>query len=389
MTLASLLLIVLCGFVGLVLWHYLGYPAFLSVVPWERVSSSSQEFRSSTSESLPDVSIIIAAYNEEGVIEDRIRNCLSVDYPENKLQVIVGSDGSTDQTVECARAVDDPRVTVLDFEDNEGRASVHNRSVTHATGDVLAFTDAETGYREDCLKELVQPFRDANVGAACGRLEVDNLGEDSIGEGMGLYWRWEYRMRTLQSELGILTKMTGANMAMRKSLYRELPDAIDIDQAAGFISYINGMRCEYVPSSVAYERFPTSLSGELNTRKRLTTQALTSIAAHSAVLNPLQYPKQALNTVSYWVLRYLMPFLFASVLIVSVILSLLDPVFITLLVPQVMFAAFGAIGYLLEKYDRTIPPFSVIFSYCWANLGVVLGVLNFMSGNRVDTYEPQ
>lgn len=382
MNFTILLAVVLFGLVGLIVWHYIGYLVFLTLIPWKRTSSTTQG-------SLPHVSIIIAAYNEEEVIADRIRNCLSLEYPPDKLQIIVGSDGSTDQTVAHARSVDDSQVKVLDFDENNGRASVHNRCVGYANGDILAFTDAETRYREDCLRKLVQPFSDPNVGAVCGRLEVDNLGEDSIGEGMGIYWRWEYRMRTLQSERGILTKMTGANMAMRSSLYRELPDAIDIDQAAGFISYINGMRCEYVPSAVGYERFPTSLSGELNTRKRLTTQALTSIAAHAIVLNPLRYPRQTLNTVSYWLLRYLMPFLLTSVLVVSVLLSLLNSMFIVLLVPQLMFVVFGAVGYLLEQNNRTIRPFSVIFSYCWANFGVLLGVVDFLSGNRVDTYEPQ
>ena len=382
MNLTTPLIVTLFVLIGLIVWHYIGYPLFLTVVPWGRTSSTEIE-------SFPSVSIIIAAYNEEDVIEDRIQNCLSVDYPEDKLEIIVASDGSTDQTVKRAQSINDPRVKVLDFEENRGRASVHNRSCVHATGEIIAFTDAETRYQDDCLRELVQPFSDPDVGAVCGRLEVDDLGGDSIGEGMSIYWRWEYRMRRLQTEVGILTKMTGANMAMRSSLYTKLPDSIDIDQAAGFLAVLDGMRCEYVPSAIGYERFPTSLAGELSTRKRLTTQSLTSIAAHSMVLNPLQLPKQALNTLSYWLPRYLMPFLLISVLVVSIVLSLLNSAFILVLLPQLAFAICGVIGYVFEHYGLTVRPFSIVFSYCWANLGVVLGVMDFISGNRVDTYEPQ
>jgi glycosyltransferase involved in cell wall biosynthesis len=254
-----------------------------------------------------DLSIIITAYNEEGKIKSRIRNCLNQEYPYGNLEVIVGSDGSTDKTVEEARKCSGENVRILDFPQNRGRSQVHNDCVEVSNGDILLFTDADTKFDDGCVEALVNPFRDALVGCSGGELRSKSFESSSIGTGQSAYWRWEYQLRRLQSCLGVLTKVSGALMAMRKTVYQELPPDIDIDQAAGPLSLLQGYINTHQSRAKAREVFPSTIEDGVNTRVRLTLRGLTAISKFGTLLNPIKYPLISVNYVSYRLMRYVAP----------------------------------------------------------------------------------
>lgn len=370
-------------FTGLILWHFLGYGLTLMFLATfkPRTSRVAQG-------PLPMVSIIIPAYNEEKVIAKRIENCLALDYPRERMEVVVGSDGSTDKTVEIAKTYESQGVRVLDFPTNRGRSQVHNDCVKAARGEIIFFTDADTEYKPDCIRKMVRHYADPKVGCVGGELRSGSFKEGAIGGGQGLYWKWEYALRRWQSRLGVLTKVSGANMSMRRDLYHPLPEDVDIDQAAGPMVILQGYRVVHEPAAIAYEEFPTGLRGELSTRRRLTIRALTALWRYRTLLNPLRHPWLAFHLVSYRLLRYLIPFLLIGVLASNALLMDNGQLYQAILGLQGFFYLLAMLGFFLERTKRSFWLFSWPFAFCWFNLGILAGTLEFLLGRRIRAYRP-
>lgn len=364
-------------------WHYVGYPLLLGAI----VVADGDSITPDALSEWPPVSVIVIAHNEADVIEDRIENIFSVNYPREKLEVVIASDASTDETVERAKNAA-PNTLVVDNRE-QNKSVTRNLGVEHASHDILLFTDADTRYRPDCVKQIVAHYADPEVGGVCGRLVSESFEDGAIGEGMGLYWKWEYYLRRMQGRLGMLVKYSGANMSMRRSFYRAVPDDVDIDQMAGLDVIGGGGRSIFEPEAVATERFPTSLEGELSTRRRLTIRALTALGHHRNALNPFANPLLAVHVWSYWLLRYVVPILLISITVSTAFVALQSGVFAIFLVVQLAGYGLGVIGLLLELHNLEFPFVSIFFSYLWANLGVLIGLVAFLSGERVYAYSDQ
>lgn len=365
---------------GLIAWHYMLYPLVLTVGATVFGNNTSPAF---DDDELPSISIIIIAYNEADVIVERIKNCLSVEYPIDLIEVVVASDGSTDETVQRAREVAGP-VRVLQ---NEGgsKSDTRNEAVEVASHDIILFTDADTRYKPSCVRRIVDRYADSDVGAVCGTLVSGSFEEGAIGRGMDIYWRWEYFMREQQGRLGRLVKMSGANMSMRRSFYRDVPDMMDIDQVAGLNVIRAGGKAVHAGDAVAEEEFLTEPEGELSVRHRLTIRAFSALRYHRGIFNLIQYPFLAVHITSYWVLRYVIPFLLPALFIATLLLALQSRLAWPLVVGQVAFYALAGIGYVAPDL-RDSSFVGVAFSYSWANLGVASGVISYISGARLESY---
>lgn len=376
------MLIVFWSFACLILWHFLGYGLTLLVL-----SRFKRRASLSSPDSWPEVSIIISAFNEENVIARRIENCLALEYPKNRLEIIIGSDGSTDKTVEIARRFETKNVKVLDFPQNRGRSQVHNDCVEEAKGEIIFFTDADTLYKPDCLKKMVACYSDPAVGAVGGELQSSSFQKSSVGQGQGIYWKWEYTLRQLQSKLGVLTKLSGANMSIKKELYQAVPDNFDIDQAVGPMVRLHNHQLIHEPNAIAYEDFPTSLLTELSTRRRLTIRALTAILHYKELLNPLKHPWLAFHFISYRLLRYVTPFLLLGIFISNGFLLGLNWFYNLTFGLQSLSYLFGFFGFLFELAERKFRPFSWAFAFLWFNVGIFLGDIDFLIGRRIKAYK--
>lgn len=371
------LLAVVCG---LLCWHYAGYPFVLALIARRRSNAPAPAFED---DNLPPISIIIIAYNEADVIADRIRNCLAVEYPTEQVEVVVASDGSTDDTVAVAQSVSGP-VKVFNNPDGS-KSETRNLAVERASNDILLFTDADTRYEPACVRRIVDRYADPEVGAVCGTLVTGSFEDGAIGQGMSVYWRWEYFMRELQGQLGTLVKMSGANMSMRRCFYRDVPDTMDIDQVAGLNAIRQGGKSLHAGDAVATEEFPTDPTTELSVRRRLTIRALSALGYHRGVFDPRPNLFLAVHTFSYWLLRYLVPVLLVAVGIASVAVAIATPVAWLLVAGQAVFYLSAITGYLVPA-TRRFAPVSVAFSYCWANLGVAIGLSAFCAGTRLRSY---
>jgi len=255
----------------------------------------------------PAVSLVVAAYDEGAVIGAKVRNALALDYPRERLEVIVASDGSADGTVfEARRAGAD---LVLDLP-RGGKIRAQDAAVRQATGDLLAFADANSTWEPAALRTLVAAFEDPKVGYACGqvRFVVDAAYPDATNQ-EGLYWRYEMALRTLESKLGSITAGNGAIYATRREAYLVVDPVMGHDLSFPFNMVKRGWRAVYVPEARAIEKMVPSIEGEFARKRRMMSHAW-PIVLRGGLLSPRGYPPlYALMIVSHRVLRYAAPFL--------------------------------------------------------------------------------
>lgn len=295
---------------GLVHTH-VTYP--LSLAALARLRPASPPCRPDESER-PNVSLIVAAFDEEDVIAPKVADALALDYPRERLEVIVASDGSTDATVDRARAAGADVVVDLP---RGGKLAAQDAAVRVARGDLLAFSDANSRWEPNALAALVDGFADARVGYACG--EVSFLDPDGDNE-EGAYWRLENLVRRLESGLGGITAGNGAIYAVRRSAYRELPPSRSHDLSFPFLLGKVGWRSVYVPEARASERMVPTISGEF-ARKRRMMIGLPDIVVADRMWELRGYGRLfAYEIVSHRLLRYASPLLHLNAFAANLVL---------------------------------------------------------------------
>jgi hypothetical protein len=292
---------------GLLVFTHVGYPLLLRLL-------ARGERAPAPLDALPSVSLIVAAHNEEGVIENRVRNALALDYPRELLEVIVSSDGSTDATVERAGAAGAD--VVLDLP-RGGKIRAQDAAVARARAEVVAFSDANAYWEPDALRMLVAPFADEKVGYVCGQVRfVDQAGTNMEG----LYWRYEMWIRSLESSLAGVTGGNGAIYAVRKSDYVVVDPRMGHDLSFPFNFVKRGLKPVYEPRALATEKMVPSIEGEFARKRRMMGHGWL-IVLRGGLLSPRGYgPVYAFEIFSHRVLRYLSPFLHVIALATNVAL---------------------------------------------------------------------
>jgi cellulose synthase/poly-beta-1,6-N-acetylglucosamine synthase-like glycosyltransferase len=262
----------------------------------------------------PRVSVIVPAFAEAEVIAERVANLHALDYPADRLEVIVACDGSPDATAERARAAGADRVLELP---RRGKVRAQNAAVREATGELLAFSDANSRWERGALRALLAPFADLRVGYVCGHVRF--LSDGGTNQ-EGLYWRYEMRLRRLESALRSVTAGNGAIYATRRDTYLELDGVMGHDLSFPFSMVKRGRLALYAPEARATERMPPTIEGEFRRKRRMTSQAWRT-TLRCGMLSLRGYdPLYALMILSHRLLRYLTPFLHLLVLAANVAL---------------------------------------------------------------------
>ncbi|MBA3422328.1 MAG: glycosyltransferase, partial [Thermoleophilaceae bacterium] len=301
---------------ALLVYAHAGYPAVL----WLLVRARGARRGAAESEctgfaSPPVVSLIVAAHDEEDVIAARVANARALDYPPERLELIVASDGSTDRTVERARSAGAD--LVLDLP-RGGKVIAQDRAVERARGDLLALSDANSAWAPDALRRLVSPFADLSVGYVCGRVSFH--GSDGTNE-EGLYWRYENAVRELESRLAGVTAGNGAIYAVRRAAYMRLDPRTSHDLSFPFNMVRRRWRALYEPAARAEEAMAPSVEGEFRRKRRMMRHAWPTVL-EGGLLDPRGYgPLYALEVASHRLLRYASPALHVAVLSSSVALA--------------------------------------------------------------------
>ena len=285
---------------ALILYAHLGYPLLLRLLIATRRRPNVEP---RVWEELPRATLIVAAYDEEEVIAAKVANVLALDYPRERLQVIVASDGSSDATAERARDAGADLVLELP---RGGKTAAQNAGAERASGEILAFSDANSEWRPDALRRLVEPFADPAVGYVCGQVRFLDAEGDNLE---GAYWRYEMRVREMESALAGVTAGNGAIYAVRADAYVPLKPSGSHDLSFPFELAKRGKRSLYVPGARAEEKMVPTLEGEW-ARKRRMMVGLWDIVVGERMISPRGYaPLYALEILSHRLLRYLTPFL--------------------------------------------------------------------------------
>lgn len=361
---------------------YVGYPVALLL--WHffrRVTRRATEPRSGMPSADPPVSVVIAARNESSVITQRIANVLAQNGRIH--EVIIGSDGSTDDTADIARWYPDERVKVLEFTRNRGKALVNNDCMRTATGQLVIFTDAETEFKPGFVELITEPFTDPAVGVAVGKL----MWRSAAGEQLGAYWTLELALRALESDLGLLATGSGACMAVRRSCFKPLLPDEDVDFSTPIQVVRRGMAVVYVPEAVATDAVAPSARAEFRARSRMVTKNLTGTLRELRRANPVRYPGLWWSVLSHKVLRWLTP-LFALVLPIAVLGPGTAQVRPLVLMCYALASLAALTGAAAEARQSRLPVATLVWSLAVANAGMLAGLIRAAVGRRTSNWEP-
>ena len=354
--------------VGLIVYAHLGYPLLLRAL----VALFGEGDARPNGGELPRVSLIIPAHDEELVMERKLANARALDYPSELIEVIVTSDGSSDRTVEIARSAGAD--VVLDLP-RGGKVAALNAAAKKATGDVLAFSDANSYWRPDALRGLVDRFADERVGYACGQVRFEG-GEGGNQE--GLYWRYEMAVRSMETRLGGITAGNGGIYAVRSQAYIKLAPSRGQDIGFPYELTKRGWRAVYEPAAVAEEKMAPTVEGEFR-RKRRMMWGLWDVMLKWGMLDPRGYGlAYALEIYSHRLLRYLTPWLHLVALAVNVPLLSHGWVYVVTMALQLGLLVAAALG-------RFIPalPLRIAYYYVTVTASIAVGLWDRLRAGAV------
>ena len=382
----SMLLQVVCwACLGFVAYAYVGYPVLIWCLSGSLGRRRQSSMDGDTAE-LPRLSVLIAAHNEAGIIAARLENALALDYPKDRLEVVVATDGCTDATADVARAFADRGVRLLEYGERRGKTAVLNESIPRVTGDVVILSDANTVMAPDAARCLARWFRDSRVGVVCGQLvltdPVTGLNSD------GLYWRYETFLKTCESLLGALLGANGGIYAIRKSHFSPIPANTIVDDFV--IPLLTRIRtgCEilYDSQAVAYEETPPALDAEFRRRARIGAGGFQSLGHLWRLLNPAQ-GWIAFTFLSHKVLRWACPFFLVGLLVTSGLLMEHHP-YRSLFASQLAFYALSGLLAFSPPGVRVLRPLRLTTMFTGMNLALLVGFWRWARGDLGGTWTP-
>lgn len=377
-------MIVLWTATGLLAWVYLGYPVVVAVLgriaPW----------RPRPSEPAPTLSVAIAVHDGAPVIAERIADAFAQAVDGVRLvEVLVGSDGSGDGTdrIVAELAAREPRLRLLALP-RGGQTPTQDALFRAATADVVVLTDAETRYEPGCLAALAEAFRDPRVGAATGRLEWRNEGATATSRNEGLYWRYERRVRELESQAGCLTAVTGALLAVRRTSYRPVPSTASMDHLLPLYVREDGGAVVYVAEAVATDRPISGLREQFRNRTRTATRGIRANLSMVGRLAPWRAPRVALAIWSHKLLRWATPWLVLAVLLGGLVETGRGSWVAAAVVGAIVLGALAAaLGQLLASSGRRPPrPLAFARAFAIVNLAFARAWLDVLRGRRIEAW---
>ena len=366
----------------LLAYTWVGYPVLL----WVLRQFFARKIARAPQQNAPKISIIIAVRNEEDNIAARLIDCTNLEYPADRLEIVIVSDNSTDKIEEIVKefAERDSRIRLLVASGQSGKSAAQNLGMERAHGDILFFTDADTRTRPDTLALLMENFADPNVGLVTADVYLGQPG-NAVAEGQGMYWRFELFLRKLESELGILATGSGQLLLMRKELYRPLQPVYGDDCVLPLDVRLQGRRVVQDARVVVYDIMPNSIKGELRARIRMTARNWTGTLSRAAILNPFRFPLTSWSLISHKLLRWLTPFFLAVLLVANVALAWRGQ-WVVLCVLQILFYLGAWIGWWRARKGEAAWVFAYPFAFCLANIGFLLGMVKVMRRQKITSY---
>jgi cellulose synthase/poly-beta-1,6-N-acetylglucosamine synthase-like glycosyltransferase len=335
----------------------------------------------------PTVSVIIAACNEGKDIARKLENTLELEYPPRSLEILVGSDGSTDRTAEIAREFEPRGVRVFDFPENRGKTAVQNDLVAAAGGEILVFTDAASFLNQASIIKLVRNFSDQRVGCVAGKMRFVGTAGNMTTRSQGLYWRYEVGIRELESRLGSLIGVDGPLYAVRRECYVPLHPRIISDLVTPLLVREMGRRVVLEEEAVVDEEPTRGPGQESATRRRITLRGLVGLAAHGSLLNPLRHFWLTFQLVFHKLLRWFVGLLLLLNLLACAALCG-QRFFMLMLAGHAVFYLLGGLGWAAAKAGVQAKALSVPYYFCLVNIAATRGIVDFLLRKEAVSWKP-
>ncbi len=373
------------GFVagaGLIAYVYFGYPVLVFILARLRpkpVGKSAIE---------PTVSFIITAFNEERAIRKKLENTLALDYPREKLEIIVASDCSSDATDEIVREFARDNVRLVRQMHRGGKTSAQNLAVEHATGEILHFSDATSAYPPNTLREMVANFADPSVGCVAGRLLYVDPERTDVGSGAQSYWGYETFIKDNESLACSLIGVSGCIYAVRRSSYVPMYPEACSDFLIASVVFKQGLRTVYEPQAVCIEHTNRQSGKEMRMRVRVIAQTFADLWRNRKMLDPFRSGFFAIQMVSHKLLRYCVPVFLMMVFFSSAVLAVSSTFFLSVFAVQALFYLAAIVAVMLERRGRRVGLLSIPLYFVLANAACVAGFFQFLRGERYAAWEP-
>ncbi|MFP5040475.1 glycosyltransferase family 2 protein [Parasediminibacterium sp. JCM 36343] len=338
---------------------------------------------------LPTLTIIVAAYNEEDFIEQKIQNTLSLEYPAGKMQYIFVTDGSSDTTPAIVAKY--PQIKLLHSSERKGKIAAMHRTMKEVTTEVVVFTDANTFLNKKALLNISRHYADPRVGAVSGekRVQIDATADATAGEGM--YWKYESKLKTWDSEMYSVVGAAGELFSIKTALYKPVPpNAIIDDFMISMLIAKAGYRIIYEPDAYASENTSENVKEELKRKIRIAAGGLQSIIWLKDLLLPFKFPLLSFQYISHRVLRWtITPFLMVLVFVLNWFLALnaIPFLYSIILAAQVSFYSMALLGWYFESRQVKVKLLFIPFYFCMMNWAVMAGIVRYLKGNQSVLWE--
>lgn len=370
---------------AMLVYVYIGFALLVAVVG--RLRNRRVRKQSIT----PTISLIIAAYNEEDHIAQKLENILALDYLSEDLEIIVASDGSNDATESIVTQYATRRVRLLSLP-RRGKIFALNNAANQASGEILVFSDATSIFEKQALRQLAANFADSEVGAVSGRMIYTTRSDaDSSNQGENLYWSYAVWLKQMKSLTGSIVSASGAIHAIRRGLYSMPADTATTDDFAISTSVIEqGYRLVFDNEARAYEEPAPFASGEFGRKVRMMNRGLRGVILRKHLLNPFRYGFYALALFSQKILRRLVPFFLFTFFVTSFLISSQEGFYFWAFLTQVAFYVLACVGYLIrENRLGQLKCFYIPFFYCLANAAALVATIKLIGGKRIEKWQPQ
>lgn len=369
----------------LISYVYLGYPLLLraltALVGGKEVARGEIE---------PRVTLMISAYNEERVMGEKLRNSLALDYPKEKLEILVVSDCSTDRTDEIVRGFSSQGVVLNRMETRRGKTWGLNESVPKSSGEILLFSDANALYRSDAVQKLVRNFHDPEVGCVTGESQYIDTDRSSVGWQEDCYWNYERLLKIDETWRGSMVGSDGAIFAIRRGLYEPLHESDINDFVVPLQIVKKGFRCVYEPEAVCKERGTVRYEEEFRRKVRVVNRSVYALRKMKGLLNPFRFGWFSFQLLSHKVLRWCMPIWLGVLLLSNLALSGRGGFYRLSLYAQGFFYMLALAGGGLSTFRmKGIRIITIPYYFCMVNTAAFCGIMKGLMGRVQVIWNPE
>ena len=372
----------------IIFYAYIGYGILLFLIVRIKRLFTRKRPPQFTGDDLPEATLLIAAYNEADIMDEKIKNTFELDYPKGKLQLLFITDGSDDGTPDIIKKY--PEIKLMHQNERKGKIAAVTRAMKEVKTPVVIYTDANTFLNKEALIKIARHYADPRVGAVAGEKRIKTgAAASASGAGEGIYWKYESTLKKWDSELYSIVGAAGELFSIRTDLFEPVPaDTIIEDFYLTLSIARKGYRVSYEPEASATETPSASVKEELKRKIRIAAGGLQAIARLTPLLNPFRYGVLSFQYISHRVLRWtIAPAALVILMVANILLASYSSFYQYLLYAQILFYLAVIIGFILERKKIKIKAFFIPYYFFIMNYAVYMGFLRFISKKQSVLWE--